>query len=56
MLDKALNDNNESNRERARLIFGEMYATALAGDGTVGPDGVKLVVGGELGGGARFCA
>jgi hypothetical protein len=54
MLDKALNDNNESNRERARLIFGEMYATALAGDGTVGPDGVKLVVGGELGGGGAL--
>jgi len=54
MLDKALNDNNESNRERARLIFGEMYATAVAGDGSVGPSMVKLAVGGELGGGAAL--
>ncbi len=58
MLDKALNDNDdpnrEKNRERARLFFGEMYATALAGDGTVGPDRVTLTVGGELGGGAAL--
>jgi hypothetical protein len=54
MLDKALNDNDESNRERAKLIFGEMYATAVAGDGTVGPDKVSLAVGGELGGGAAL--
>jgi len=54
MLDKALNDNNESNRERARLIFGEMYATAVAGDGSVEPGKVKLTVGGELGGGAAL--
>jgi hypothetical protein len=58
MLDKALNDNDdpnrEKNRERARLLFGEMYATAIAGDGTVGPDRVKLTVGGELGGGVAL--
>jgi hypothetical protein len=35
-------------------IFGEMYATALAGDGSVGPDRVVLAVGGELGGGAAL--
>jgi hypothetical protein len=52
MLDKALR--GEFDRERAKLIFGEMYATALAGDGTVGPDEVKLIVGGELGGGAAL--
>jgi len=52
MLDKALR--GEFDRERAKLIFGEMYATAVAGDGTVGPDNVKLVVGGELGGGAAL--
>jgi hypothetical protein len=50
MLDKALN--NKFNRERSKLLFGEMYATAVAGDGTVGPGEVALVVGGELGGGA----
>jgi hypothetical protein len=50
MLDKALR--GEFGREKALLIFGEMYATAVAGDGTVGPDYVRLVVGGELGGGA----
>jgi 23S rRNA pseudoU1915 N3-methylase RlmH len=54
MLDKALNDNDESNRERARLLFGEMYATALAGDGHVGQRRVELIVGGELGGGAAL--
>jgi 23S rRNA pseudoU1915 N3-methylase RlmH len=52
MLDKALN--NEFNREEALLIFGEMYATALAGDGHVGPREVVLVVGGVLGGGAAL--
>jgi hypothetical protein len=52
MLDKALR--GEFDREKARLIFGELYATAIAGDGTVGPDEVKLVVGGELGGGAAL--
>jgi len=50
MLDKALND--EFDREEALLLFGEMYATAVAGDGYVGPDKVDLAVGGELGGGA----
>jgi hypothetical protein len=52
MLDKALR--GEFDRERARLIFGEMYATAVAGDGTVGPKRVELAVGGELGGGAAL--
>jgi hypothetical protein len=52
MLDKALN--KEFDREKALLIFGEMYATAVAGDGTMGPDDVTLVVGGELGGGAAL--
>ena len=52
MLDKALR--GEFDREKALRIFGEMYATAVAGDGSVGPDGVKLVVGGELGGGAAL--
>jgi hypothetical protein len=52
MLDKALK--GEFNRERARLLFGEMYATALAGDGTVGPGEIMLAVGGELGGGAAL--
>jgi hypothetical protein len=52
MLDKALN--NEFDREEALLLFGEMYATAVAGDGTVGPKRVELAVGGELGGGAAL--
>ena len=52
MLDKALR--GEFDREEALLIFGEMYATAVAGDGTVGPDMVKLTVGGKLGGGAAL--
>jgi hypothetical protein len=52
MLDKALR--GEFDREKARLIFGEMYATAVAGDGHVGPDRVELTVGGELGGGAAL--
>jgi len=52
MLDKALN--GKFDIEEARLLFGEMYATALAGDGTVGPNIVMLTVGGELGGGAAF--
>ena len=54
MLEKALDNDDEPNRERARLLFGEMYATAIAGDGYVGPDMVKLTVGGELGGGAAL--
>ena len=52
MLDKALK--GEFNREEALLRFGEMYATALAGDGHVGPGEVVLTVGGELGGGAAL--
>jgi len=52
MLDKALN--NKFDREEALLLFGEMYATAVAGDGHVGPDVVVLTVGGELGGGAAL--
>jgi hypothetical protein len=52
MLDKALK--GEFDREKARLIFSEMYATAVAGDGSVGPDMVKLTVGGGLGGGAAL--
>jgi hypothetical protein len=31
-----------------------MYVTAIAGDGTVGPDVIRLVVGAELGGGAAL--
>jgi hypothetical protein len=52
MLDKALR--GEFSREEALLIFGEMYATALAGDGDVGRRSVVLAVGGELGGGAAL--
>ncbi|MFZ8838501.1 MAG: PaRep2b protein, partial [Pyrobaculum sp.] len=52
MLEKARN--NEFDREEALLNFGEMYATALAGDGSVGPGYVTLAVGGELGGGAAL--
>jgi hypothetical protein len=52
MLDKALR--GKFDREKALLIFGEMYATALAGDGTVGHRLVELAVGGELGGGAAL--
>jgi hypothetical protein len=52
MLEKALN--NKFNRDRTKLLFGEMYATAWAGDGHVGPGEVALVVGGELGGGAAL--
>jgi hypothetical protein len=52
MLDKALR--GEFSREEARLLFGEMYATAVAGDGTVGRRLVVLAVGGELGGGAAL--
>jgi len=51
-LDKALN--NKFDREKALLRFGEMYATAVAGDGSVGPDVVVLTVGGGLGGGAAL--
>jgi len=52
MLDKALN--GKFDIEEARLIFGEMYATALAGDGHVGRRSVVFAVGGELGGGAAL--
>ncbi len=52
MLDKALR--GELDRERVKLRFGEMYATAVAGDGSVGPGEVELAVGGELGGGAAL--
>jgi hypothetical protein len=52
MLDKALH--NDFDREEALLRFGEMYATAVAGDGTVEPSKVVLVVGGELGGDAAL--
>jgi hypothetical protein len=52
MLDKALN--NEFDKEKALLYFGEMYATAIAGDGTVEQRRVELAVGGELGGGAAL--
>jgi hypothetical protein len=52
MLEKALR--GEFDREKARLLFGEMYATAVAGDGSVGPREIRLAVGGELGGGAAL--
>ncbi|MEM4651158.1 MAG: PaRep2b protein [Pyrobaculum sp.] len=52
MLDKALR--GEFDREEALLNFGEMYATAVAGDGHVGHRLVVLAVGGELGGGAAL--
>jgi hypothetical protein len=52
MLDKALN--NEFDKEEALLLFGEMYATAVAGDGSVGRRLVVLAVGGELGGGVAL--
>ncbi len=52
MLDKALR--GKFDREEALLNFGEMYATAIAGDGTVGRRLVELAVGGELGGGAAL--
>jgi hypothetical protein len=52
MLDKALR--GELDGERAKLLFGVMYATAVAGDGSVEPGKVVLTVGGELGGGAAL--
>jgi len=52
MLGKALK--GEFDEEKALLWFGEMYATAVAGDGSVGPREVELAVGGELGGGAAL--
>jgi hypothetical protein len=52
MLDKALE--GKFDREEALLLFGEMYATAVAGDGTVESRRAELTVGGELGGGAAL--
>jgi hypothetical protein len=52
MLEKALRGGFD--REEALRIFGEMYATALAGDGHVGRRSVELAVGGELSGGAAL--
>ncbi len=58
MLDKAArgeHDKREAlDRREALLWFGEMYATAIAGDGTVGPRRVGPAVGGGLGGGAAL--
>jgi len=51
MLDKA---KGGFDRREALLRFGEMYATAIAGDGSVERGLVVLVVGGELGGGATL--
>ncbi|MDT7870819.1 MAG: PaRep2b protein [Thermoproteus sp.] len=52
MLDKALRGGFD--RREALLWFGEMYATAIAGDGAVEPRKVVLAIGGELGGGATL--
>jgi hypothetical protein len=52
MLDKALS--GKFDREEALLIFGEMCATAVAGDGHVKSGEFKLTVGGELGGGVAL--
>ncbi len=52
MLEKAFN--GKFSREEALLLFGEMYATAIAGDGSVEPNRFVLTVGGELGGGAAL--
>ncbi len=52
MLDKAAR--GVFDEREALLLFGELYATAVAGDGHVGPDIVMLTVGGELGGGAAL--
>ncbi len=52
MLDKALRGGFD--KREALLWFGEMYATAIAGDGAVKPREVVLTVGGELGGGATL--
>jgi hypothetical protein len=57
MLDKARGEHDKReafDREGALLRFGEMYATAIAGDGSVEPREVRLAVGGELGGGATL--
>ncbi len=52
MLDKALRAGFD--RGESLLLFGEMYATAVAGDGTVGRRSVLLAVGGELSRGAAL--
>ncbi len=52
MLDKAAR--GVFDEREALLLFGESYATAVAGDGTVGPGEVVLTVGGELGGGVAL--
>jgi len=52
MLDKAAR--GEFDKREALLWFGEMYATAIAGDGFVESRRVELAVGGELGGGAAL--
>ncbi|MDT7870456.1 MAG: hypothetical protein RQ839_09805, partial [Thermoproteus sp.] len=52
MLDKAARGGFD--RREALLWFGEMYATAIAGDGAVESRKVELAVGGELGGGAAL--
>jgi len=57
MLDKARGEHDKReafDKGEALLRFGEMYATAIAGDGAVGPREVMLAVGGELGGGAAL--
>jgi hypothetical protein len=62
MLEKALDmmskSKDEELKERIRketlLWFGEMYATAIAGDGSVRRRSVELAIGGELGGGATL--
>jgi hypothetical protein len=62
VLEKALDmmskSKDEELKERIRketlLWFGEMYATALAGDGSVRRRSVELAIGGELGGGATL--
>jgi len=52
MLEKAARGGFDG--KEALLRFGEMYATAIAGDGSVGSRRVELTVGGELGGGAAL--
>jgi hypothetical protein len=54
MLDKALK--GEFDREEALLIFGEMYATAVAGDGSVGRGRLGWPSVGSWAEEPRFCA
>jgi hypothetical protein len=54
MLEKALR--GEFSREEARLLFGEMYATALAGDGYVGRVRLCWPSVGSWAAAPRFCA